>query len=48
MRRGALGTNGLMYQNSVQKLLTDECYPESVMEEFINFVASLNDLTPFY
>ena len=38
----------LMYQKSAQKLSTDECYPESVMEEFKNFNASLDDLVPYY
>ena len=38
----------LMYQKSAQKLSTDECYPESVMEEFKNFSASLDDLMPYY
>ena len=38
----------LMYQKSAQKLSTDECYPDSVMEEFKNFSASLHDLTPYY
>ena len=40
-----------MYQKSAQKLSTDECYPESVMEEFKNFSASLDDLItymPYY
>ena len=37
----------LMYQESAQKLPTDECYPESVMEKFKNFNASL-DLMPYY
>ena len=36
-----------MYQESAQKLPTDECYPESVMEKFKNFNASL-DLMPYY
>ena len=35
----------LMYQKSAQKLSSDECYPESVMEEFKNFNALLDDLT---
>ena len=38
----------LMYQKSAQKLSTDECYPESVMTEFKNFSASLDDLMPYY
>ena len=38
----------LMYQKSAQKLLTDECYPDSVMEEFKNFNASLDNLVPYY
>ena len=38
----------LMYEKSAQKLTTNECYPESVMEEFKNFNASLNDLIPYY
>ena len=38
----------LMYQKSAQKLSKDECYPESVMEEFKNFNASLEDLMPYY
>ena len=37
---------GLMYQKSAQKLLTDECYQKSVMEEFKNVSASLDDLMP--
>ena len=39
---------GLMYQKSAQKLSTDEYYPESVMEEFETFSASLDDLMPYY
>ena len=38
----------LMYQKSAQKLSTDECYPDSVMEEFKNFNASLDNLVPYY
>ena len=38
----------LMYQKSAQKLSTDECYPDSVIEEFKNFIASLDDLMPYY
>ena len=38
----------LMYQKGAQKLSADECYPESVMEEFKNFNASLDDLMPYY
>ena len=38
----------LMYQKSAQKLSTGECYPDSVMEEFKNFTASLDDLMPYY
>ena len=37
-----------MHQKSAQKLSTDECYPEIVMEEFKNFGASLDDLMPYY
>ena len=37
-----------MYQKSAQKLSTDECYPDSVIEEFKNFIASLDDLMPYY
>ena len=37
-----------MHQKSAQKLSTDECYPEIVMEEFKNFSASLDDLMPYY
>ena len=38
----------LMHQKSAQKLSTDECYPESVMEELKNFSPSLHDLMPYY
>ena len=38
----------LMYQKSAQKLSTDECYPESVMEEIKNFSASVNHFMPYY
>ena len=38
----------LMYQKSAQKLSTDECYPDSVMEEFKNVSASLHNLMPYY
>ena len=38
----------LIYQTRAQKLSTDECYPESVMEEFKSFIASLDDLMPCY
>ena len=38
----------LMYQKSAQKLSTDECCPDSVMEEFKNVSASLHDLMPYY
>ena len=38
----------LMYQKSAQKLSTDECYPDSVMEEFKNFNASFDDFMPYY
>ena len=37
-----------MYQKSAQKLSKVECYPESVMEKFKNFSASLDDLMPYY
>ena len=37
-----------MYQQSAQKLSTDVCYPESVMEEFKNFSPSLDNLMPYY
>ena len=40
--------SSLMYQKSAHNLSTDECYPESVMEEFKNFSASLVDLMPHY
>ena len=38
----------LVYQKSAQKLSTDEWYPESVMEEFKNFSASLDNLMPYH
>ena len=38
----------LMYQKCAQKLLLNECYPKSVMEEFKIFNASLDDLMPYY
>ena len=39
-----------MYQKSAWKLSTDECYPDSIMEEFKNFNASLSldNLMPYY
>ena len=38
-----------MYERSTQKLAKDECYPESVMEEFKNFkLSSLEDIKPHY
>ena len=37
-----------MYQKSAQKLSTGESYPDSVMEEFKNFSASLDDLMSYY
>ena len=33
-----------MCEKSAQKLSIDECYPESVMEEFKDFSALLDDL----
>ena len=38
----------LVYEKSVQKLSTDECYPENVTKEFKNFSASLDDLMRYY
>ena len=38
----------LMYQKVAQKLSTDECYPDSVMEEFKIFNASLDDFVLYY
>ena len=37
-----------MYQNKAQNLSTDECYPDSVMEEFKNFSATLDNLMLYY
>ena len=37
-----------MYQKSAQKLSTNECYPDSVIEEFKNFIPSLDDFMPYY
>ena len=37
-----------MYQKVAQKLSTDECYPDSVMEEFKIFNASLDDFLLYY
>ena len=37
-----------MHEKGVQKLLTDECYPEKVTEEFTNFSASLDNLMRYY
>ena len=37
-----------MYQKVAQKLSTDECYPDSIMEEFKIFSASLDDFVLYY
>ena len=37
-----------MYQKVTQKLSTDECYPDSLMEEFKIFKASLDDFVLYY
>ena len=37
-----------MYQNSAQKLSAGEYHPDSVMEDFKNFNASLGNLMPYY
>ena len=37
-----------MYQKVAQKLSTDECYPDSIMEEFKIFNASLDDFVLYY